>query len=151
MRFQFIKTVLLILAVLAAVLAYPLYAWCTAPVMNAIVASAIIAFVNALLGLFALEYAIDKPNNTFMIAVFGGMGLRMGLILVTITILLVTGAHPLALSLSLMGFYVVYLVAEIIYITRELTRRSRKAKEAKQATQRTFAPRELSAELWSNR
>jgi hypothetical protein len=150
MRFQFIKTVLLILAGLGLALAYPLYAWCSAPVVNAIVASATIAFVNALLGFFSLEYAIDKSNNTFMIAVFGGMGVRMGLILATITILLVTGTHPLALALSLMGFYVVYLVAEIIYVTRELTRRSQKAKQARQATQRTFAPRELSAELWSN-
>jgi hypothetical protein len=150
MRFQFLKTALLISVVLVLALAYPLYAWASEEIMRAIVASGIIAFVNIIIGALTLEYAIDKANSRFMTAIFGGMGIRMGLILVAVTILLLNGFHAVALTLSLMGFYVVYMVAEIVYATRELARQSARARAARRAASGHASFRSLSVDHRSN-
>ena len=122
-----------------ALLAYPMASWSAAEVLDAVIASGIIAFCNVVLGYFLLQYAIDKSNSVFMGVVFGGMGIRMALILVALTILLINDYHALALSLALMGFYVVYMIVELVYVTRELgTRPSRsKAKKRAHGTERT--------------
>ena len=150
MRFQFIKTAVLILVGMALVLAYPLHAWSSAEVIRAVVASATIAFLNAVVGALTLEYAIDRSNKTFMIAVFGGMGVRMGLVLATVMILLFSKYHALALVLSLMGFYVAYMIAEITHVLRELARRKPVAARGRRAADRRSSPRSHSVELWSN-
>ena len=135
---------------MALLLAYPLYAWSSAEVIRAVVASGIIAFLNIIIGCIALEYTIDKSNKIFMIGVFGGMGIRMGLILVAVAILLINGYHALSLSLSLMGFYVAFMIAEILYATRELSRRSPKGRPARQGVDRRTSLRSLSVEHRSN-
>ncbi len=146
MRFQFFKTMLPMSLLIALAIAYPLYAWCTVDIRSAIIASAIIAFTNAALAGLALEYAFNKSNKIFMIAVFGGMGIRMALILVALTILLLNGFHALSLALSLMGFYLLFMIYEIIYITRELSRRKSYVPKPKRAMQTptSFRSRSLS-------
>jgi hypothetical protein len=146
MRFQFIKTALLIFASMVLLLAYPLHVWGSQEVINAVVASAIIAFLNAVAGAFSIEYAIDKSDNTFMIVIFGGMAVRVGLILAAMTVLLLNNYHPLALVFSLMGFYIVHMIAEIVRVVRELPRR----KQASARTERSTFPSSHSVELWSN-
>jgi len=119
--------------------------------VRAVIAAGIIAFGNILLGAFSLEYAIDKSNTAFMTAVFGGMGVRMGLILVAMTLLLLNGYHALALALALMGFYVVYMIAEITYATRELSQRSARARASKRSsTNEHTSFRSLSVDHRSN-
>ena len=143
MRFRFLRSVLLLTVAAAIVLAYPTVAWATPEVARSIVASGIIALVNALIGLIALEWAIDKENGPFMYTVFGGMGLRMGMILVALTVLLLGGYHALSLPLSLMGFYVLYTIAEIVYVMQELDRRpSRRAARRRPAAD-TLSPRTI--------
>jgi len=150
MRFQFSKTILLLAMSMAILLAYPLYAWGTVEVIRAIVASGVIALVNIILGCLTLEYAFDKSNQTFMFGVFGGMGIRMGLILIAFTILLINDFHALALSLSLMGFYVTFMIAEIIYAARELARRNPRSKPARQGADQRTSLRSISVEHRSN-
>lgn len=123
MRFRFLRSVLVLTVLVAGVMVYPTIAWAAPEVVRSIVASAIIAVVNVLIGLVALEWSIDKGHAPFMYAVFGGMGVRMGLILLALTVLLLNGYHALSLALSLMGFYVVYTIAEIVYVVQELNRR----------------------------
>lgn len=150
MRFQFIKTAILILAGMVLVLAYPLHAWGSPEVIRAVIASAIIAFLNAVAGAFSLEYAIGKSDNTFMIVIFGGMGVRVGLILATMTVLLLNRYHALALAFSLMAFYLIYMIAEIVRVLRELPRRRQASARTKRAIDRRTSPRSHSVELWSN-
>jgi hypothetical protein len=150
MRFRFLKTALFLTALMALALVYPLYAWASPAIIQAIIAAGIIAFVNIILGALSLEYAIDKSNGTFMTAVFGGMGVRMGLILVAMTLLLLNGFHALALALSLMGFYVVFMIAEITYATRELSQRSARARAPKRKGNENTSFRTLSVDHRSN-
>lgn len=150
MRFQFCKIILLMALSMALLLAYPIYAWASAEVIRAVVASGIIALGNIIIGCLTLDFAIEKSNKIFMTAVFGGMGIRMGLILIAITILLLNGYHPLALTLALMGFYVIFMVAEIMYATRELARRNPKTKPVRRDTDGRTSSRSLSVEHRSN-
>jgi hypothetical protein len=143
MRFRFLRSVLVVTLVAAGVLAYPTIAWASPEVVRSIVASGIIALVNVVLGLIVLEWGIDKPNGAFMYSVFGGMGVRMGLILVTLTVLLLNSYHALSLALSLMGFYVLYSIIEIVYTLRELNRRPARRSTRRRPAADSLSPRTI--------
>jgi hypothetical protein len=133
MRFRFLRSIFVMSAILAVVLAYPVHAWMSEQVVRAVAASGIIAVANVVAGCFLLEYAIDKPTSLFMIAVLGGMGVRMGIILVVLLVLLLNGYDALSLSLSLMGFYVAFMVAEFTFVLMELSRRPVRTSGSRQA------------------
>ena len=150
MRFRFLRSVLVLTVVVAGAMAYPTIAWATPEVVDSIVASAIIAIVTLTIGLVALEWAIDKANAPFMYVVFGGMGVRMGLILVALTVLLLNGYHALSLALSLMGFYVVYTIAEIVYVLRELDKRPSRRSSPRRSVD-SLSPRTIAVNQYYRR
>lgn len=133
MRFRFLRTILVMTIVVTLALIYPMYAWATPEVARAVLASGIIAFSNLILGYFSIELTIDKSTGVFMAAVFGGMGVRIMLILAAFAVLIMKGFHPTALVMSLMAFYVASMIAELTYVMRDLGRRSEMARVAKRA------------------
>jgi hypothetical protein len=143
MRFRFLRSVLVLSIVAVGILAYPTIAWATPEVTRSIVAAGVIALANVVIGLVVLEWGIDKANGPFMYAVFGGMGVRMGMILVTLTVLLLSGYHALSLALSLMGFYVMYTVIEIVYMVQELNQRPTGRSARRRSTVDTLSPRTI--------
>lgn len=143
MRFSFLRNILFISAVLALALVYPVSGWLRPEDLRAVIASGIISLVNILLGWASLEYAIDKPNSRFMVAVFGGMGVRMMLILIAFSILLVNGYQSVALALSLMAFYVMFMIAEIVYVMKELSRRKVATQKRSTPQSESIVPRTL--------
>jgi hypothetical protein len=143
MRFSFLRNILFISAMLALALVYPVSGWLQPEHLRAVIASGIIALGNILLGWASLEYAIDKPNSRFMTSVFGGMGVRMVLILVAFSILLVNGYQSVALALSLMAFYVMFMIAEIVYVMKELSRRKVAAQKRSTPQSQSIVPRTL--------
>jgi hypothetical protein len=123
MRSRFLRIILILAILLTVVIALPVHMYATREVFEAVVASGIIAVINMALGLVGFEIGFDKSNTVFMGAVFGSMAIRMVLIMMALTILLLNDFHALALSLSLMCFYVLGLVAEIMYALRVLAGR----------------------------
>jgi hypothetical protein len=112
--------VVLIGAVL--LLTYPLAKWGTAEILTAVVAGALLSTANVLAGYAAIEYSFNKSYTTFVKAVIGGMGLRMVVMLGALAALIVFGGlHPVALTSSLMGFYAVFLILEILYIQKKVS------------------------------
>jgi hypothetical protein len=150
MRFRFLRSVLVLTLVAAAIVAYPTIAWATPEVVRSIVAAAIIAIVNVLIGLVALEWAIDKDHAPFMYAVFGGMGVRMGMILLALTVLLLDGYHALSLALALMGFYIVYTIAEIVYVLQELDKRPSR-RPSRRPSADSLSPRTIAVNQYNRR
>ncbi len=157
MRFKFFKTALIIAFIATAILAYPLYAWAAPNVLEAVVAAGIIALANVIAGAAIIEFSIDKPNGLFMGATFGGMFARMVAILIAFAILVTNGYDRMALTFALMSFYLLFMVAEFVYITRELTRRKARSRyiARSRATSRSrykdrVSPRMASAEYRSN-
>src|SRR5947209_6948545 len=97
---RFLRTVLSISALLAIAIYFFVGRGAHPQMLLAFEAAGAIAFVNVVLGYFALAYGIDKSNTLFMSIVFGGMGLRMAGVLVAYTLFLLNGLDVAALTLS---------------------------------------------------
>lgn len=134
---RFLKKLLIVTIALAAILLYPVTEWMTARQQDALMAAAITALSNLLLGYLTLAYAIDKSNSTFMIGVFGGMGVRMALVLGTLAILLVNRYDALTLSLSFMGFYAISMILEIQLVLSEMGIRKRDSGAGRPASRKS--------------
>lgn len=84
-----------------------------------------LSVLNAVAGTLSLAYAFDKSHTRFMVIVFLGMLARMGLLLAGLLVLIkLAGLHVLSLSVSLFGFYLIFLIMEILSLQRLAGRRS---------------------------
>jgi hypothetical protein len=116
----------MVLACAAVLLAYPLAAFAQGDVRSAVAAGAALSTVNVMLGYGAIRYSFEKSHTTFLKAVLGGMGLRLLFMLgAFIALIAVYGMHPVALTVSLLGFYAVFMVLEIVFIQQRMTFRNR--------------------------
>lgn len=116
--------VALVLLLAALVLGYPLAVSAAPATRTAVVLGAVLATVNVLLGYAAIEYAFHRSYTAFLKAVLGGMGIRMVLVLGVLVVLITSWAVPvLPLTLSLFGFYTVFLTLEVLYIQRKVSDR----------------------------
>jgi len=114
---RFPRRVAAVVLIAAAVLAYPLVRYASPAVAVAVVAGAVISTLNALLGYCSIEYAFGKSYTTFLKVVIGGMGVRMlGMLGIMLVLILAFHVQPLPLTLSMLGFYMVYLVLEVLFI-----------------------------------
>ena len=118
---SFPKQILIALGVGMGLAAYPLAKFGSEDIVVASVIGALLSTVNVLLGYIAIEYSLDKSYTTFIKTVIGGMGLRIvGLVGILLILVKLFGLHMLALTISLLGFYVVYLVLEVLFIQKRI-------------------------------
>jgi hypothetical protein len=103
---------------------YPLIRYGTAEIVKAVVAGAALTTVNVLAGYAAIEYSHGKSATTFLAVVLGGMGVRM-LFLAGFLVALVRlfGFQVDALIWSIVSFYVVFLVLELMFIQKKFGHR----------------------------
>jgi hypothetical protein len=122
---RFPRQIALTLFGVCALAAYPLARYGSSEVITAAAIGALLSTVNVLLGFFAIEYAFDKPYTVFLKAVLGGMGIRMLLLLgAMIVSILVFHLHAAALTISLLGLYLIYLVLEVLFIQKKVLLRN---------------------------
>ena len=122
----FPRRVAAVLATVAVVAAYPLARLTSPEILVGALAGAALSTLNALAGFLTIEIAFGKSYTSFLKAVLGGMGLRMLLMLGALALLItVYHVHTVALAVSLLGFYVIYLVLEILYIQKKVVVKSR--------------------------
>lgn len=122
----FPRRVATVVCIAAAVLAYPLLRLQNADILLATAAGCALSTLNALAGFVTIEIAFGKSYTAFLKAVLGGMGLRMLLMLGVLTLLItVYHLHTVALTVSLLGFYVIYLVLEILYLQKKVVVKNR--------------------------
>jgi cation transporter-like permease len=126
LRSNFPAQVAVVLVCALLFLAYPLTASASGEVRAAVAAGAALSTVNVMLGYMAIRYSFDRSHTTFLKAVLGGMGLRLLFMLgAFIALIAGFGMQPVALTVSLLGFYTVFMVLEIVYIQRRMTVRNR--------------------------
>jgi hypothetical protein len=114
---RFPRRVAAVVLIAAAVLAYPLVRYASPAVVIAVVAGAVISTLNALLGYCSIEYAFGKSYTTFLKVVIGGMGVRMlGMLGIMLVLILSFHVQSLPLTMSMLGFYMIYLVLEVLFI-----------------------------------
>ncbi len=113
--------VALTLLIIGGVAGALVYAFGTGDMLIAAAVGALLSTLNALAGFLAIEYAFDKSYTTFLKAVLGGMGVRMVVMLgALLALILLLRVHAVALTLSMLGFYLVYLILEIVFIQRKM-------------------------------
>lgn len=122
MRLRFVKPVLILTLILALLLAWPLIAWFE-ETRDAVFAAWGMGLGNALLGLVSIELTLQRDNAVFMASFFGGMAIRIFLVLFTFAFFLMEGYDAMTLTFFLMGFYFAYMVLEIRYVVRVLSKR----------------------------
>jgi hypothetical protein len=86
------------------------------------VAGAVLSLANVLAGFWALEYSLGKSFTTLLKTVLGGMGIRLLVMLGVLVLLIkVVHLHAVTLVVSLLTFYVVYLILEVLYIQERVS------------------------------
>jgi hypothetical protein len=113
------------LVVTSGLAAYPVARYGSEQIVVAIAVGALLSTLNVLLGYIAIQYSFDKSYTTFLKAVLGGMGIRMLLMLGALVVLIrFFGFHAAALTISLLSFYSIYLILEILFIQRKVVHKS---------------------------
>jgi FtsH-binding integral membrane protein len=86
---------------------------------TAAVVGALLAAVNTLGAYGLVLWASGRSTNAFMGAVLGGMVGRMGLMLAAVVVaVLFLGLPKVPLAVSLLGYFVVFLVFELTVLQR---------------------------------
>jgi len=122
----FPRKIAVVLTIVTLVLVYPLAVHASEDVILATVAGAVLSTINVLLGYLAIEYSFQKSYTTFLKTVLGGMGARMLLILGAMVFLILQyRMNAVALMISMFGFYVIFLVLEVLFIQKKVVVRNR--------------------------
>jgi hypothetical protein len=107
------------------IVAYPLARWGTAEVIWAVIIGAVLSTANAIAGFSTIAYAFGRSSSTFLKVVLGGMGVRMlALLGAVLGCLFWLRMHTLALTLSLLGFYAIFLALELMFIQKFFEKRT---------------------------
>ena len=122
--FSFPRQVAVVFIVVAALSAYPLSAFASADVVRAVAAGSLLSLANVLAGYAAIEYSFDKSYTTFLKAVLAGMGVRLLAMLGGFLAMIeVYHYRVIPLLVSLFGFYLLYLLLEVMFIQKKMTRK----------------------------
>lgn len=82
-----------------------------------------LALVNTVLAHFIVLWSDRRPTNVFLGAILGGMVGRMALLLLAVVAgVLLLGLPKIPLALSLLSYFVVFLVLEITILHRRTQR-----------------------------
>jgi hypothetical protein len=118
---RFPLQVLIALVVASVLSAYPLARFGSSDAIAGFVIGAAISTLNVMLGFVAIEYSFDKSYTIFLRWVLGGMGLRMLLMLGLLAgMILVFRVDTVSLTVSVLGFYLVFLILEVLFIQRKM-------------------------------
>lgn len=109
-----------VVLVVAVVAAYPLARYGSRETVVAATVGALLSTVNVLAGYLTIEYSFGKSYTTFLKTVLGGMGVRMALMLGALLFSIkIVGLDAVALAVSLLSMYVVFLAMEIFYLQKK--------------------------------
>ncbi|MCC6396292.1 MAG: hypothetical protein IT282_04695 [Bacteroidetes bacterium] len=118
---QFTLQVGIVFAVSVLCAAYPMHRYASDEVITAALTGALLSTVNVLAGFLAIQLTLDKSYTTFLKAVLGGMGIRMaGMLGMLLVLILVAHMHAVALTVTVVGYSMVYLVLEIVFLQKML-------------------------------
>src|SRR5712692_3754095 len=121
MKWSFPKQILATLILSFAASAYPLARYANREILTAAIAGALLSTLNIAAGYAAIEYAFNRSITTCTKVVFGGMGVRLLVILAAMAFLIsVARLQATALTVALFYFYVVFLFLEILFIQKKI-------------------------------
>lgn len=115
--FKYIAISSLLVIVLGA---YPVWKYFTATQINSFVFGYIISLINAVIGYKLNTMAFSRPTKSFMVLVFGGMGIRLMVVLLLLLILIqFTSLDSFSLVGSVFFFYTLFISIEIYFLHKK--------------------------------
>jgi hypothetical protein len=76
-----------------------------------------LAFLNFMLGLMFVTWGINRADKEFLASLFGGLLIRLSLLLVLLTSTLIfLEINEISFIFSVLFFYFFYVIIEIIYL-----------------------------------
>jgi hypothetical protein len=124
MFFDFLKMLGIILTIVWASLVFFLYFLDKSMLFKEIFIGCLLPVACFIPGFYAVSWAVNRPFRPFLVAVFGGMLVRL-LFIGTAFMLIatLTQLHMASLLFSLVGFYTLCLVVELYFINSKTHRR----------------------------
>jgi len=117
MFFDFLKILGITLSIVWGFLLSFLYFFEQSILLKEIFVGCFLPVVCFIPGFYAVSWAVDRPFRPFMIAVFGGMLIRLVFIGIGFILLVtLTKFHVSSLLFSLVGFYTLCLVVELCFV-----------------------------------
>lgn len=121
MKWPFPRQVGVTLLVVVLLAGYPMLRFASGEVIGGALIGAVLSTLNVMLGYLAIEYGYGKSSTVFLRTVMGGMGLRLLFMLGSMTVLiLLCRVHAAALTVSVLGFYAIFLVLEVLFLQRKV-------------------------------
>jgi hypothetical protein len=124
MFLDFLKILGIVLGIVWVLLLSSLYFFAKFILFKEVLIGCLLPVVCFIPGFYAVSWAVNRPFRPFVIAVFGGMLVRL-LFIGTAFILIatLTKLHTSSLLFSLVGFYTLCLVVELYFINSKTKRR----------------------------
>ncbi len=117
MFFDFLKILGITLSIVWGLLISFLYFFEQSILLKEIFVGCFLPVVCFIPGFYAVSWAVDRPFRPFMIAVFGGMLIRLVFIGIGfVLIVTLTKLRVSSLLFSLVGFYTLCLVVELCFV-----------------------------------
>jgi hypothetical protein len=96
---------------------YTLFAASNNIIFKSILIGNFLAFLNFILGLMFVFWGINRPNKDFLASLFGGLLIRLSLLLILLTSTLIfLEINEISFIFSILFFYFFYVIIEIIYL-----------------------------------
>jgi len=96
---------------------YPVSVYVSDTQFYSIISGYVLGLLNAIAGYYLNTMALNKSIKSFMVLVFGGMGLRMIFIAIVILCLLYfAGLDEVSLVASVFGFYILFVIIELYHL-----------------------------------
>lgn len=98
---------------------YPVSVYASNIQFYSVIAGYVIGLLNAIAGYNLNVLALNKSVKSFMVIVFGGMGVRMIIIAILILILLYfVKLDEISLVSSVFFFYILFVIIELIFLNK---------------------------------
>ncbi|MBZ0201911.1 MAG: hypothetical protein IT281_04730 [Ignavibacteria bacterium] len=111
----------------AAIAYYPVSVYAERSQINSFIPGYLISLVNALIGYKLSLIAFNKSVKSFMVIVFGGMGIRLLIVVITLLILIqFTTLDPISLAASVFFFYTLFVCIEIFFLHKLSSKKGNK-------------------------
>jgi hypothetical protein len=117
---QFIKHVVVASIIVLILSSYPVIVYASAIQIYSIICGFCIALINALAGNFLNTLALKKPGKSFMVIVFGSMGIRMMFIAIVLMIMIFFAKlDDFTLVGTVFFFYIIFVSIEIFHLHKK--------------------------------
>lgn len=119
----FLKYVLYASVIVLIISFYPVYLYLSPEQVKSILFGYLLSLLNILIGYALISNAFEKKTKSFMIIVFGGMGVRMLFVAVMLLILLyIARFETVSLVSSVFFFYFLFTAIEIKFLFRKASK-----------------------------